>query len=431
VRFIVDTQAPAVTLAPLRSPTNESAPVFQGTATESTPVTVQIHAGEDATGPIVATAGATGTGGAWSSAPASPPLHDGSYTAVARQESAAGNHPGETAPYTFRVDTVPPRLSLDSPPQGSSAPGDTQVVSGTGDVAGDVLPHVTVELFAGPGITEGQGPLLLATVNVGAGRWTATLAGLSAGTYTVRAVQSDQAGNVGTSSPRSFTLTGRPGGGAPARAPSPPGASFTWVPASPHAGERISLVSTSTDPTSPLTSFAWDLSGTNSFQAGGPLMTTSFASAGNHVVRLRVSDAAGLSSAASQTIPVRPAVVPLMRPFPMVRIVTTRAAHGVRLKLLAVQAPAGSRMSVRCTGRGCPAKSQSRVASAGHGGLAAVQFRRFERILPVGMTLEVRVYKPGQVGKYTRLSIRRGSRPKRDDKCLAPEGVKPIACPRS
>jgi len=43
----------------------------------------------------------------------------------------------------------------------------------------------------------------------------------------------------------------------------------------------------------------------------------------------------------------------------------------------------------------------------------------------------VRVYKPGQVGKYTRLSIRRGGRPKRDDKCLAPEGVKPIVCPRS
>ena len=48
-----------------------------------------------------------------------------------------------------------------------------------------------------------------------------------------------------------------------------------------------------------------------------------------------------------------------------------------------------------------------------------------------GMILEVRVYKPGQVGKYTRLSIRRGKGPKRDDKCLAPEGVRPITCPSS
>jgi hypothetical protein len=47
------------------------------------------------------------------------------------------------------------------------------------------------------------------------------------------------------------------------------------------------------------------------------------------------------------------------------------------------------------------------------------------------MILEVRVYKPGQVGKYTRLSIRRGKGPKRDDKCLAPEGVRPITCPSS
>ena len=120
-----------------------------------------------------------------------------------------------------------------------------------------------------------------------------------------------------------------------------------------------------------------------------------------------------------------------MQPFPIVRIVTTRTKRGVRLKVLSVQAPSGSRMSVKCLGHGCPAKSQSRIATAGHSGLASVDFRRFERNLPAGMILEVRVYKPGQVGKYTRLSIRRGKGPKRDDKCLAPDEVRPITCPSS
>jgi hypothetical protein len=431
IPFGVDTQAPSITLAPPRSPTNESAPAFHGTASERTSVTVQIHQGEAATGPIVSTATASGTGGAWSSAAASPPLSDGVYTAVALQQSAVGNHPGESLAYTFSVDTVAPRLSLDAPPDGSSSPGETQVVSGSADVSQDALPRVTVEIFAGPAIAAGQGPILSATVNVSAGRWTATLAGLSPGTYAVRAEQSDQAGNVGLSTAHSFSLTGRPPAPASARPPSLPSASFTWVPASPQAGERVSLVSTSSDATSPLTSFAWDLAGNNSFQAGGPVATTSFATAGNHLVRLRVGDAGGLSSTVAQTIAVRPAAAVLMQPFPIVRIVTTRTRHGVRLKVLSVQAPSGSRMSVRCTGHRCPAKSQSRIATAGHSGLTSVDFRRFERNLPAGMILEVRVYKPGQVGKYTRLSIRRGKGPKRDDKCLAPEGVRPITCPSS
>jgi hypothetical protein len=86
---------------------------------------------------------------------------------------------------------------------------------------------------------------------------------------------------------------------------------------------------------------------------------------------------------------------------------------------------------VRCKGRGCPVKSQSRVAAFGRVGTAPIEFRRFEGSLRAGVTLEIRVFKPGEVGKYTSFAIRRGKPPKRYDSCLDPGGVKQIPCPSS
>jgi hypothetical protein len=120
-----------------------------------------------------------------------------------------------------------------------------------------------------------------------------------------------------------------------------------------------------------------------------------------------------------------------MRPFPIVRITGTRVSSGVKLKLLSVQASSAARITVACTGHGCPIKSQTRVASAGKVRSALVEFRRLQRFLPAGVTLEVRVSKPGAVGKYTRFTIRRGKPPIRLDACLGSTGVKPIACPSS
>ncbi len=146
---------------------------------------------------------------------------------------------------------------------------------------------------------------------------------------------------------------------------------------------------------------------------------------------LRVTDANGLSSIASQTIAVTPVPLRLMQPFPTVRIVTTRLASQIKLTLLAVQAPAGARITVTCGGHGCPARVQSKVAASGKRGAAAVEFRRFERSLRVGMILRIRVSKPGEIGKYTRFSVLRGRAPSRFDTCLGPAGVNPMTCPSS
>jgi hypothetical protein len=64
-------------------------------------------------------------------------------------------------------------------------------------------------------------------------------------------------------------------------------------------------------------------------------------------------------------------------------------------------------------------------------GVAPVEFRGFERSLRPGVTLEILVSKPGEIGKYTRFAVRRGKLPERVDMCLDPAGVKPLACPSS
>ena len=111
-------------------------------------------------------------------------------------------------------------------------------------------------------------------MNSVSGRWAAAFAGLAAGTYTIRALQADDAGNVGVSASATLTLSAPVTSAPPRPAPT---ASFTWFPPAPHVGERVSLVSNSGDPGSPLTSYGWDLAGNGPFQPGGQVLSTAFA----------------------------------------------------------------------------------------------------------------------------------------------------------
>jgi hypothetical protein len=360
-------------------------------------------------------------GSIWTVGPAQA-LVPGKYTALAEQLGE------RSSPAPFTIDTTPPVLSITLPANGSSAIGASQAVSGSVGTAEGDLPEVTVQLFAGPGVgslLEAQSP------PVTAGSWTATFAGRPPGTYTVRSEQRDAAGNVGFSEPVTFSLRSPP----PPPPPQPPRASFVWFPSSPAVGEPVTLLSSSTDASSAITAFAWALAGTGPFRAGKPLMTTSFSAPGAHVVRLRVSDANGLSSVATETIPVARAPLTLMQPFPIVRIAGSETSSGVRLTTLTVQAPPGARVTVSCQGRGCPARSESRVAVSRVrnrvAGTVLISFRRFEHALRAKVILRIRVSKPGEIGKYTRFIVRRGQLPERLDTCLDPGGFKPMACPSS
>ena len=231
-------------------------------------------------------------------------------------------------------------------------------------------------------------------------------------------------GNVGISAPATFTVVIPPG-------PAPPAASFQWFPPFPGTGENVSLVSSSTDTASPITSFAWALSATGPFQTGKPVLVTSFATPGAHSVRLRVTDGNGLSSIATETISVKSSPLILMQPFPIVRIAGSETHSGVHIRLLTAEAPPGAHITVRCKGRGCPVKAAKRIGVPSKSGAAPLTFHAFERSLRAGVTLEILIYKAGEIGKYTRFVIHRGKLPQRVDMCLSPTGLKPLVCPSS
>jgi hypothetical protein len=432
--FTIVTKSPTVTMVTgglvTRGATMVSgpSPSFSGSAGnvpgDGSSVIVNLYSGTSASGGAVERVEGARSGTSWNAGTVAA-LPAGIYTAQAEQtDSNPGDVSGFSNTSTFRVDATPPQLTLTSPPNGSSTASGSELVTGSAGTAEGDLPQVTVQLFSGAG-TAGS---LLQSINVSAvgAAWSATVAGLNPGTYTVRAEQSDDVGNLGISPSATFTVIG-----AASSVSHPLVASFSWVPSAPHTGEPVSLLSSSTDAVSPITGFAWDLVGNGLFSAGPPVTSTSFSAPGKHLVQLRVTDGVGLSSVAAETIPVTGPVLPLMRPFPIVRIVASYSASAVRLKVLSVQASGGARISVSCKGHGCPLKSQTRVAAAGKVGKAPVAFRRFERSLRAGVVLEVRVSKPGQIGKYTRFTIRHGRLPVRSDSCLGPASSKPIACPAS
>jgi len=419
--FTVDTADPSVSInAPSSSSwTNSTTPSFTGIATDkSEPVSIHIFNAADTQ---VAEASATGTGGIWTSGPASPALANGKYTAVASQKSSFGNDTGE-AKVPFIVDTIPPVVSLTSSVATSST---SETVGGAAGTEEGDLSTVTAQLFSGAGISAGQASVREIEVGVSGKAWSFNFAGLQPGTYTARAEQFDKAGNIGLSSPSTFVISG--GGSAPP--PAGPAASFTWFPAAPHTGETVSLASSSTDATTPITGFAWDPTGKGVFVTGSQVITTTFSTPGNHLVHLNVTAANGLSSTATETIPVTSPPLVLMRPFPIVRITSSDTNSGAVVHLLRVQASAGARVTVTCKGHGCPIQSAARSAVSHKGKVAPLEFLRFERSLRAGITLIIRVSKPGQIGKYTSFVVRRGRLPLRTDTCLASAGVKPIACP--
>ena len=113
----------------------------------------------------------------------------------------------------------------------------------------------------------------------------------------------------------------------------------------------------------------------------------------------------------------------LLRPFPIVRIRGYFKHGGVRVTLLSVNAPSSAHGSRRAAwAPGCPVRSV-RVASA------PARLRAFERFLPAGTVLQVRVTSAGRIGKYASFVIRAHSAPLRNDLCLMPGKSKPAACP--
>ena len=396
-----------------------SAPVISGTAAvNGGPVSVLIYGGSRPRGAPLENLTASGTS-PWSAT--SMPLSDGTYTAQAQQDQRGNTV--TSGPVAFTVDTTPPTVAISSLSDTSGTPA----FSGTaGNASGD-LPTVTVNIYAGS--SPGGTVVSTASGTVSGSSWMSGPASpaLAPGAYTAQASRSDRAGNIGLSGPVTFTV---PGPGAQPL----PVATFLSFPAAPRTGDPITLVSISSPaPGSTIASLAWDLQGTGVFAPGvGATATTSFATAGSHVVRLRVTDTDGMSSVAQQTILVAPRSLPMMQPFPLVRIAGHVTSSGAVIHLLAVFAPVGARVSATCRSRGCPRHSETRVVAAGKktaGGAATVILGRFEHLLRAGVVLDVKVTKSGEIGKFTRFVIRRNAAPRRTDRCLIPGVTNPVGCP--
>jgi Bacterial Ig-like domain len=207
VTFEVDTQAPAVTLTGPSLRSNERTPSFSGSASEATPVTVQIYQGARPEGVVVATVTVQGNRGAWTSNHISPELPGGkhTYTALATQASEIGNPPGNSAPVTFVLDTEPPAVTLTALPSPSS--DTTPAFSGTASEA----TAVSVEIFEGP---KAEGPIVATATATGTGQgWSSgdVTPTLGDGTYTARATQQSAIGNeAGESAPVTFSVETSP-----------------------------------------------------------------------------------------------------------------------------------------------------------------------------------------------------------------------------
>jgi hypothetical protein len=229
-------------------------------------------------------------------------------------------------------------------------------------------------------------------------------------------------------------------GGAGAK--QPPAASFTIAPAAPIVNQPVTFTSTSSDPDGTISDQTWDLNGDGLYDnGGGATALRTFATPGEYVIGVRVTDNDGLVSFASRTLQVAAApgatalssTPPLLSPFPVVRIVGRITSYGTLVRLLRVEAPRGSRVTVRCAGRGCPFRKSVRAIASGmkSRGSVIVRFRRLERLLPAGVQVRVYVTKRGVIGKYTRLRFRRRHSPARTDRCLMPGKWTPIVCPSS
>ena len=201
VTFVVDTEPPKVTLNAVQSPSNDITPSFSGTASEATPVSVEIFEGPSAEGKVVATATAPGTGGSWTSGDATPALVNGTYTALSSEPSAIGNATGRSSPVTFIVDTSPPTVTMNAlpSPSGNAAP------SFSGTASDDT--QITVDLHKG---ANPEGPVVASvTAEADDGQWASRKMSpaLQWGEYTAVATQPSSIGNPsGTSAPVTFLV---------------------------------------------------------------------------------------------------------------------------------------------------------------------------------------------------------------------------------
>src|SRR5581483_3656004 len=221
--FVYDTVAPAPAVV---SPafTSSTTPTVSGTAgvqgadathsADASTVTVKIFSGPNTGGTLLQTINNVAvSGGNWST-PVAALTANAQYTAQVLQSDGAGNSGSGTK--TFVVDTVAPAVTLTTPANNSSGSDTTPTFSGAAGAQAADATHsadsttVTVYICSGtPGSCNASSGSLVQTLTTTASgsSWSVDASTLALGTYQAQAAQSDGAGNTGTSSANTFTVT--------------------------------------------------------------------------------------------------------------------------------------------------------------------------------------------------------------------------------
>jgi hypothetical protein len=122
------------------------------------------------------------------------------------------------------------------------------------------------------------------------------------------------------------------------------------------------------------------------------------------------------------TTPPPDSSLPFIDPFPVVRIAGRFEGRRTKLTRVTVDTPNGSRIRIACKGRGCPYRRKAAATKL-------LRVRSLQRGYQPRATIEIRVTQPRRIGKYTRLTTRRGKAPLRLDRCLMPGKTRPVRCP--
>jgi hypothetical protein len=89
--------------------------------------------------------------------------------------------------------------------------------------------------------------------------------------------------------------------------------------------------------------------------------------------------------------------------------------------------PAGSRVTLNCTGAGCPFRAKDFNMKNDVKILALTDMFSDPNLEP-GMVLELLVTKPGWIGKSFQYEIRSSNDPKVTEKCVSEDGSKTVVC---
>jgi hypothetical protein len=114
-----------------------------------------------------------------------------------------------------------------------------------------------------------------------------------------------------------------------------------------------------------------------------------------------------------------------LSPFPVLVIAGRLRGGTTRISDFVVRGPRRAKVSVRCRGKRCPF---GRIGGT-IGKRKRLRFRRAQRTFRAGQVLEIRVTGRNRIGKFTRVTFRRGRAPRRSDLCLMPAAKKPSRCP--